>query len=315
MIKELNLNKQKPLVKLLLYFLLLAAFVVFIKYLDRSGLLLFFSFLLIPAGIIAVFIITKYFYKNLGQAKSILISFFASSVAASLVVYDYKAPRQWFQNYCEVNNAGLIIYRTVENVSGYFAATNRVGCDATCISGLLHSDFPFVEAEFDEEEFNKYLQQFGGSNTTQNVRESYQYMTFATEPGYYRFYVINSEDDPKCHFFNEWLHLRNNARYDDEYERDERYKGICIATEKIAKPTSKFSISSSRFTEDIGGLLNKSARKIFETSSGELVAEYNRFNFKPRMFFSTHEALSTLNCPEMPGTWRYDEILIPPIND
>lgn len=305
MTNKFDILTLDPSKRIVLYILSLFAYFCVVMLLDYGGFFTFLYALLMPLVIIGVYLITWYFFKKW------FFSALAALLMATIIIYDLIAPRIWFAEYCRENNVGLKIYDTVNNVRGYFDATEKMGCRATCQDGLLKYGYDYFETYFDSALFNENAKDVvKQASLSRAYRTAYPYSAFVTETGYYRFNIIQTENDPRCETFNHWLSLRYEDRYDRGLGRIERYKGLCIAAEKVKSPTSDYAYSYENRNISMRGEIRKFHRKVTKRTTGKVLAESIFLRYLPNNLFYAHQQMSNQTCPNKRINFDFRKILL-----
>lgn len=127
-----------------------------------------------------------------------------------------------FNRICK-EEAGEKIYRTVENVEGYFDESNTLGCAGDCRELLFSGEYKYIEVKIPDAERKQYL--FGST--------SRDFLVEGT--GSYRFYV----DQKGSQFCDLYYEKRTKIKADShlkDYPVD-----VCIAGEKVDSLKSRYS--------------------------------------------------------------------------
>lgn len=299
-IKKLNLKERNLPVRIIAYVLVMS---LLIKLLINT-IPFIYSFMVILTLIFS-FVVTRYFFQKwfLSLLVPIMIIVFLAN--------DLMKPGMWFADFCKTNNAGFHIYETAENIDGYFDASSEIGCDLSCQDGLLYYGYDYVETELVEDVFKERVASVEKDLRIGNdYRKSFRYSGFANEPGLYRFYVVNSEDDLRCELFNEWMNIYFQGREKGNRVKDGMYKGICIATEKIDKIKSKYEYRYGTTTEVLNGRLSKSYNEVVSRDSGNVIAESARYSYSPDTIVYAHSQMSGGSCPENIDIFKLNEVLL-----
>ncbi|MBL6953057.1 MAG: hypothetical protein ISR50_10505 [Alphaproteobacteria bacterium] len=142
---------------------------------------------------------------------------------------------------CETES-GARIYRQVGKVDGYLDSTIN-GCSTGLCKDLLRERrLKYIEARADR---------------------AYPH-DLVPGPGYYRF-TLQQQGDPRCAPFERFLQ-------ETYKERLSKNAGICIATEQIEKPISRYEITKEkRTTKTEYGEYIKATWRIIDRPTGDLI--------------------------------------------
>ncbi|NQV59795.1 MAG: hypothetical protein HQ502_09010 [Alphaproteobacteria bacterium] len=148
---------------------------------------------------------------------------------------------------CETES-GARIYRQVDKVDGYLDSTTN-GCDIWLCQDLLRERrAKYIEARADRADVNDLV----------------------PGPGYYRF-TLQRQGDPRCAPFERFLQETYRERLSEN-------AGICIATEQIDKPISRYEITKEkRTTKTEDGEYIKTTWRIIDRPTGYLIFTYTGF--------------------------------------
>lgn len=178
---------------------------------------------------------------------------------------------------CE-NESGGRVYRQVEKVDGYLDSTIR-GCDTFLCKDLL------------KERRNQYIEVYADRANLHDL---------VPGPGYYRF-TLQQEGDPRCVLFERFLQKTYRRRLPEN-------AGICIASEQIEKPISRYetTIKSHPRNTSEGEYIN-TTWQVLVRKTDEVIFKYTKFNLRQNNFNRT-----LIGCEPKVGNIGPIEFLIGP---
>lgn len=230
-----------------------------------------------PLYIVSTIIVTLVAYwlarKFVGRAWP---SWIVLGLAIAWPIGDVALTKQTLNAQCG-DRSGAHIYRTVENVAGFFIT--GTGCDGSCQESLIDSNYAFyrfIEARVGELEPRR------------NALSGYRFETSAERyksamvpgPGLYRF-TREEPGHPNCKNYDEWLANKKGLQGDDDYINN------CIATWKIDEISSQYGKERFEYVaETVVGDVRKGGYLFRDLRTDEILAESTSFVLSSNLFWS-----------------------------
>lgn len=210
--------------------------------------------ILMIAGIIAYVGIAGSVYRWVRRkTESKLARFMALFALVFFAIGDNIIGEAAFYYLCKTQG-GKKIYKTVDNVDGFFVENFKYGFNMIYMDELIYKKYLFIE------------------NYVLDPKEEY----FAAGEGLHRF-TTSTTNDESCRLYNKWKHDKttNKINFYKEYtDRD-----ICISSNKIDIIKSKYSVSYYKINNYIPLLpISKYTTEIKNIATGEILGVANSFN-------------------------------------
>lgn len=185
-------------------------------------------------------------------------SLIVPGLAIAWPVGDIALTKRVLQEHC-ADRSGVHIYRTVEDVVGYFSTEN--GCGGSCQEALIHNKYGFY----------RFVEARVGRVTRYD---------FPLSPGLYRF-TVEKPGHPQCKVYDEWLSKLKGL------QRNKDYQNNCIATWEIDEISSRYRKEYfENITKTFIGDIRKSGYLFRDSKTNEILADSIGFVLNSSLFWS-----------------------------